>query len=122
MKPAFFSEAKAHEKGSRCARRRVILLPMPFLLSLPWSRARNEKKKPSDQRDEIGIERTIVSMPCATADGRCPRCGGRGIVPNSGRRFNPFLSLRSPGHMQCDDCGLEFERDTGSQAEPRVSW
>jgi uncharacterized protein (DUF983 family) len=97
---------------------------MPFLISLPWSRARNEKKKKnrSTHEHELVIERTILSMPHATAEGRCPRCGGEGIVPNSGRRFNPFLTRSSPGHVQCDDCGLEFDSGTNPQAEPRAPW
>lgn len=39
---------------------------------------------------------------------RCPRCGGRGLSPPYRPRANPFLFKPKPGHLVCDDCGLDF--------------
>ena len=46
------------------------------------------------------------------ASPRCPRCGGRAEPRRRApSRLNPFLRTSAPpGHVTCDDCGLDFER------------
>ncbi len=46
----------------------------------------------------------------ATADGRCPRCGGQGVPPRR-QLSNPFLMEVEP--VVCADCGLDFEQPMG---------
>ncbi len=43
---------------------------------------------------------------------KCPRCGGFGAPPRYRPRANPFLFKPKPGHLVCEDCGLDYW-DTG---------
>jgi hypothetical protein len=43
---------------------------------------------------------------------KCPRCGGIGAPPRYRPRANPFLFKPKPGHLVCEDCGLDYW-DTG---------
>jgi hypothetical protein len=54
---------------------------------------------------------------------RCPRCGGLGAPPRYRPRANPFLFKPAPGHLVCEDCGLDYWDEThGPPPSSKSPW
>ncbi|MBK8252088.1 MAG: hypothetical protein IPK82_05405 [Polyangiaceae bacterium] len=54
---------------------------------------------------------------------RCPRCGGIGEPPRYRPRANPFLFKPKPGHLVCEDCGLDYwDSSQGPPPSSKSPW
>lgn len=63
--------------------------------------ASDEPSEPPEPRDDDPPD-------SASQRKRCPRCGGPGGPPRYRPRANPFLFKPKPGHLVCEDCGLDY--------------